>query len=79
MNDLYHWNTEVMVTLEMEELKREVDSIRLINDAGLSHPGLVGRTAMAVGNTLVKLGQRLHKSYTEPRQAYQIASSKLAS
>ena len=78
MNDLYHWNAEVMVTLEMEEIKKEVDSIRLVRDAELSNPGLVQRTAIAIGNTLVNLGRRLHKSNANPRQAYHTTSSKYA-
>jgi hypothetical protein len=36
----------------MEELKKEVDSIRLLHDAGLSNPSPFERKAIAVGNTL---------------------------
>lgn len=79
MNDLYHWNAEVMVNLEMEEVKREVDSIRLIHDAGLANPSLFERTALAIGNTLVRLGQHVCENYTNPHQAYQTTSGKLAS
>lgn len=79
MNELYHWQTEVMVNLEMEELKKEIDSIRLLHDAELSNPNLVKRTAIAIGETLVKLGQRLHKNYTDLHQAYQVTSSRLSS
>jgi hypothetical protein len=78
MNDLYHWNAEVMVTLEMEEMKKEVDSIRLLHDAELSNPNLYERTAIAVGNALVKLGQHLQKNFTDPHQAYETTSSKYA-
>ena len=28
MNDLYHWNAEMMVALEMEELKKEMDTMQ---------------------------------------------------
>jgi hypothetical protein len=79
MNDIYHCIAEVMVNLEMEELKREVDSIRLIREAGLSNPSLLERTVIAIGNTLVRLGERVRKNYTDPHQAYQITSGKLAS
>ena len=78
MNDLYHWQSEVMVNLEMEEFRKEIDAIRLLHDAGLSNPGLFERTAIALGDALVKLGQRLHKNFTDPNQAYQITSSKYA-
>jgi hypothetical protein len=78
MNNMYHWQNEVMVNLEMQEFKREIDSIRLIHDAGLSNPGLFERTAIALGDVLVKLGQRLHRNYTEPNQAYQVTSCKYA-
>jgi len=78
MNNIYNWHNEVMVRLEMEELKREMDSIRLIHDAGLSNPGLLERTVIAMSNALVKLGQRLHDSYTNPHQAYEVTTSKFA-
>jgi hypothetical protein len=78
MNDLYHWQAEVMVNLEMAELTKEMDSIRLLHDAELSNPDLFQRTAIAIGDTLVRLGQRLHKNFTDPNQAYHITSSKYA-
>lgn len=77
-NNLYSWHDEVMVALEREELQREIESIRLLRDAGLSNPGWLERAFIAVGNALVGWGQHLHKNYTEPDQAYQITSSKLA-
>ena len=79
MNTIYHWQNEVMVRLEMEELKREVDSIRLVHDAGLSNPGLFERFAIALGNILTTLGNRLHEAYTHPHQAYEVTASKFAS
>jgi hypothetical protein len=78
MNNLYHWHDEAMVATKMAEIDREMVSIRLLHDAGLTNPGLFERTAMAVGKGLAKLGQRIYKSYTEPRQAYQVNSSKFA-
>ena len=78
MNNISSWHNEVMVRLEMEELKREIDSIRLIHDAGLSNPGLLEHAAIAVGNALAKLGQRLHDRYTNPHQAYEVTTSKYA-
>lgn len=78
MNNLYQWHDVVMVSLEMEEFKKEMDTVRLIHDAGLSNPGLFERTVIFFGNILVKLGKRLHKNYTEPQQAYQVTSGKYA-
>lgn len=79
MNDnLYHWHAEVMVALEREEFKREIESIRLLRDAGLSNPGWLERTLISIGNAMVKRGQLLRKNYTAPHQAYQITSNKLA-
>ena len=78
MNNIYNWHNEVMVRLEMEDLKREIDSIRLIHDAGLSNPGLLERTAIAMGNALVQLGKRLHDRFTNPHQAYEVTTSKFA-
>jgi hypothetical protein len=76
--DLYQWQSEVMVRLEREEFKREIDSIRLLRDAGLSNPGWLEHTLIAIGNALVKQGQRLRENYTMPNQAYQITSGKIA-
>jgi hypothetical protein len=67
-----------MVALEMEELRREVENIRLIHDAGLSNPGWLERMAIALGDILVKLGKNVREQYTSPRQAYQITSGKFA-
>lgn len=78
MDNLYHWHNEVMVRLETEEFKHEMDNIRLIRDAGLSNPGLFERAAIALGDLLVQVGQRLHKNFTDPHQAYQVTSSKYA-
>ncbi len=79
MNNLYSWHNEVMVRLEMEDIKREIDSIRLIHDAALSNPGPLERTILAISNALIKLGQHLHDLYTYPHQAYEITTSKFAS
>lgn len=76
--NLYSWHNEVMVALEGEELQRELESIRLLREAGLCNPGWLERTFIAVGNALVQWGSQLRKNYTEPNQAYQITSSKLA-
>lgn len=78
MDSIYHWNNEVMVNLEMAELKREMETIQLIQDAGLSNPGLFERAAVAVGKGMVRLGGRLHTRFTEPRRAYQVTSCKYA-
>jgi hypothetical protein len=78
MNNIYHWHDEVMVALEMENFKREIESIRLLRDACLSNPSWFDRTIIALGNMLVKLGWRLHEEYTTPTQAYQTTSSKFA-
>ena len=78
MNDLYHWNAEVMVHLEMEEFRKEMDSIRLLHDAELSNPNLFERIAIGIANAMVRLGNRLRETYTNPHQAYQVTSNKLA-
>jgi hypothetical protein len=77
-NALYSWHNEVMVALEMENLEREIESIRLLRDAGLSNPGWLERTFIAAGKAMVRCGQRLCENYTAPKQAYQITSGKFA-
>jgi len=78
MESIYSWHAEVMVNLKMEEIRKEIESIRLLHDAGLANPSLFRRTVIAIGNTLVKLGQHLCRNFTEPHQAYQVTSSKFA-
>ena len=78
MNDFYLWNAEVMVKLEMEEFKKEMDSIRLLHDAELSNPSLLKRMAIRFANAMVRFGNRLHENYTNPHQAYEVSNSKLA-
>ena len=78
MNNLYQWHDVVMVSLEMEEFKKEMDSVRLLHDAGLSNPGLLERTAIFIGISMEKLGKRIQKNYTDPQQAYQLTSGKYA-
>jgi hypothetical protein len=78
-NNLYTWHSEVMVDLEMAELRREIDNIRLLRDAGLTNPGWIERSLISFGNSLARVGKNLRENYTEPRQAYQVTSGKLAS
>ncbi len=78
MNNLYHWQDEVMVNLEMDELRKEIDKIRLLNDAGLSNPSLLDRISKFVGGALARAGKHLHVRAVERHQAYQVTSSKYA-
>ena len=78
-NNLYTWHNELMVAMEMRELRREIDHIRLLRDAGLNNPGWIERALIAVGNSLARYGKNLRDNYTDPRQAYQQTSGKLAS
>jgi hypothetical protein len=77
-NNLYSWHNEVMVAVEMEELRREIENIRLLRDAGLANPGWIERVLIAVGSLLAKYGKNLRDNYTDPHQAYQMTSGKLA-
>jgi len=79
MNSLIHSHTEAMVKLEMEDCKKEMESIRLIQEAGLSNPGLLEKMAITIGKTLVRLGHNMKDKYLEPHQAHQVTSRKLAS
>jgi hypothetical protein len=62
----------------MEDAKREVESFRLLREAGISNPSLYERTVVAFGNILVKLGQCLQRKYTNQHQVYQTTSEKYA-
>lgn len=77
--NLYGWHNEAMVALEMRELEREIEQIRLIKDAGLAKPGLFERIGISLGNALVKAGQNLRERRISPHQAYQNTSCKIAS
>ena len=63
MNNLYQWQNYSMVKLKMDEIKNEIESIRLLHDASLSNPGWFERTAITVRNTLGKLGQSIRKEH----------------
>ncbi len=78
MNNLYHWHAEKMVSLEMRELNREVENIRLLNDAAISNPGRLAHMAESLGGWLVRLGKKLQKRYSIEHQYYASTSGKLA-
>lgn len=78
-NNIYSWHNEVMVAVEMKELEREMINIRLLRDAGLTNPGWIERVLIAIGTFLARYGKNLRDNYTEPHQAYQLTSGKLAS
>ena len=77
--NLYSWHNEIMTNLEMREIEREIEDIRLIKDANLGKPGLIERIATSLGNTLTKRSQELHEQRKSPRQAYQNTSCRIAS
>lgn len=77
-SSLYSWHDEAMVALERDDLRREIESIRLLHDAGLSNPGWLERTLIALGDSLVSWGQHLRENYTAPHQAYETTSGKWA-
>ena len=77
--NLYSWHNEVMTTLEMRDIEREIEEIRLIKDASLATPTLLERIGMSLGNALVKRGRTLHEQRVSPHQAYQNTSCKIAS
>jgi hypothetical protein len=68
---------EMMVSLEMDDIRREMESIRLLREARISNPGWLERTFIAIGNALIKRGQQLHEAYTTPQPAYRTSSGKL--
>ena len=72
------WDIELMVSLEMDDVRREMESIRLLREARISNPGWLERTFIAIGKALIKRGQQLHEEYTAPRPAYRTTSGKLA-
>jgi len=77
--NLYSWHNEIMTTLEMREIEREIEEIRLIKDANLTKPSLLERIGTVLGNTLIKKSQELREQRISPHQAYQNTSCKIAS
>lgn len=78
-DNLYSWHSEVMTMLEMREIEREIENIRLVKDAALAKPGLLERIGISMGTALIRKGIKLHSQRMSPRQAYQITSCKIAS
>jgi len=78
MNNLYQWQNEKMVTLKMDEIKHELDTIRLVREASISHPDWFKQIVNTVRNTLGKLGLPIQKEYTSSSRSSQAARSKHA-
>jgi hypothetical protein len=47
MNNLYHWQDERMVDLEMKEIQREIANANLLREAGLSGNDWLARAVNA--------------------------------
>jgi len=77
--NLYSWHNEIMTNLEMREIEREIEDIRLIKDAGLAKPALLERIGSSLGNALVNTSHKLREQRKSPHQAYQNTSCKIAS
>ena len=78
MNNLYQWQNEAMVMLKMNEIKHELDMIRLAKEAPISHPNWFKRTIITARNILGKLGQHIQKGYTSSGNSSQATGSKHA-
>jgi hypothetical protein len=61
----------------MEDMRREIETIRILKEAGIHTPGLFERAAMVVGIGLVNLGQYLQRKYAKPPTAQPVTSHKL--
>ena len=77
MSAFYNWDkVETMVNEQMKDMQREAEQVRLLRKAGLSNSS--GRMAVAFGNALVRLGERLQKKYARSHQAHQTTGNKYA-
>lgn len=77
MSAFYNFDkVEIMVTEQMKDMQREAEQVRLLQKAGLSNSG--ERMAVAFGNTLIKLGERLQRKYTQSSQVCQTTGGKYA-
>ena len=76
MNNLYHWHDDVMVGLEMENIRNELKETSLLHDAGLSYSDIFKKTTTAVGNMLVKLGQRMQRKNVNSNQTFRTQGNK---
>jgi len=77
MSAFYNWDkVETMVNEQMKDMQRESEQVRLLRKAGLSNSS--GGMAVAFGNALIKLGERLQKKYARSHQAYQATNGKCA-
>lgn len=69
-------NAEKMVTEGMKDMQREAEQVRLLHKVGLSNSS--ERMAVAFGNTLIRLGERLQRKHSQSSQACQTTGSKYA-
>jgi len=75
MSAFYNWDkVETMVNEQMKDMQRESEQVRLLRKAGLSNSS--GRMAVAFGNALIKLGERLQKKHARSHQTYQATNEK---
>ena len=69
-------NADKMVTEGMKNMQREADQVRMLRKAGRSNSG--ERMAVAFGNTLIRLGERLQRKRSQSPQACQTTGGKYA-
>ena len=58
MSNLNNWHDEWMNELKQREIRRELEQIRLIKEAGAGGSGLLAGIGKTVGNLLAALMQR---------------------
>lgn len=68
----------LVISDRMENIKRKTEFNRLLQDSGHSNSSLYERSAIALGNTLIRLGERLQRKYTRSHQACQNTDCKYA-
>jgi len=64
MSSPYHWHDEAMVQVEMRELYREIEHIRLLHDASQTKPGWFARQFAKFGNWMSRTGASIHRRYS---------------
>ena len=62
MNNLYNWHDERMVQLEMQQVRHEMEQLRMLKEAGISGNDWLGRAMKALG-ILFAVGRKRLQDY----------------
>jgi hypothetical protein len=77
-NNLYHWHDDFMAELEMREVRRQMEHVRMLKEAGIPGDGWLVRAVKALGNLFAVAWKMFRDRRFIEHQAEQSKSEKFA-